>query len=74
MFVILINVLPCVIYLSYLSRVGLGCVGCEMLKDWAMMGVGTGTKDMSRVSSRVMWTCPINQTDQDPHQTNTLIN
>ena len=30
--------------------IGAGAIGCEMLKNWALMGLGTGEKGLVRVT------------------------
>ena len=38
--------------------VGAGAIGCEMLKNWAMMGVGTGTEEGREGGRGKLFICP----------------
>ena len=39
------------LYSLSFSKIGCGAIGCEMLKNYAMIGVGTGTKGKVSVAS-----------------------
>lgn len=45
-FLVRFNILNILFYL----KVGAGAIGCEMLKNWAMMGLGTGPNGIINVT------------------------